>query len=161
MRDSAVLREWDNQFVWHPFTPMLAYRDEDAPIIEAADGFFLIDVEGRRYLDGISSLWCNVHGHRVPEIDRAVREQLDRVAHTTLLGLSSVPSIELARELVARAPARIDQSLLLRQRRDGRRSRPQDRLPVPHTERGSAPSLRGATGSCASGTRTTGTRWGR
>jgi adenosylmethionine-8-amino-7-oxononanoate aminotransferase len=103
-RESALLREWDNQFVWHPFTPMLAYRDEGAPIIEAADGFFLIDVEGRKYLDGISSLWCNVHGHRVPEIDRAIREQLDRVAHTTLLGLSSVPSIELASELVARAP---------------------------------------------------------
>jgi len=101
---SATLREWDNQFVWHPFSPMLAYRDEGAPIIESADDFFLIDVEGRRYLDGISSLWCNVHGHRVPEIDRAIREQLDRVSHTTLLGLSSVPSIELARALVARAP---------------------------------------------------------
>jgi adenosylmethionine---8-amino-7-oxononanoate aminotransferase len=103
-REASVLREWDNQFVWHPFTPMLAYRDEGAPIIELADGFFLIDVEGRRYLDGISSLWCNVHGHRVPEIDRAIRKQLDRVSHTTLLGLSSVPSIELARALVARAP---------------------------------------------------------
>ncbi|HXY35672.1 MAG TPA: adenosylmethionine--8-amino-7-oxononanoate transaminase [Planctomycetaceae bacterium] len=103
-REAALLREWDNQFVWHPFTPMLAYRDEGAPIIEAADGFFLIDIEGRRYLDGISSLWCNVHGHRVPQIDRAIREQLDRVSHTTLLGLSSVPSIELASELVARAP---------------------------------------------------------
>jgi adenosylmethionine-8-amino-7-oxononanoate aminotransferase len=103
-RESALLRDWDNQFVWHPFTPMLAYRDEGAPIIEAADGFFLIDIEGQRYLDGISSLWCNVHGHRVPAIDRAIREQLDRVAHTTLLGLSSVPSIELACELVARAP---------------------------------------------------------
>lgn len=103
-REAVLLRDWDNQFVWHPFTPMLAYRDEGAPIIEAADGFFLIDVEGRKYLDGISSLWCNVHGHRVPEIDRAIREQLDRVAHTTLLGLSSVPSIELASELVARAP---------------------------------------------------------
>ncbi len=103
-REASVLRDCDNQFVWHPFTPMLAYRDEGAPIIESADGFFLIDVEGHRYLDGISSLWCNVHGHRVPEIDRAVREQLDRVSHTTLLGLSSVPSIELARALVARAP---------------------------------------------------------
>ena len=74
------------------------------PIIEAADGFYLIDTEGNRYLDGISSLWCNVHGHRVPEIDEAVRRQLDRVAHTTLLGLSSVPSIELAKELASRAP---------------------------------------------------------
>jgi adenosylmethionine-8-amino-7-oxononanoate aminotransferase len=99
-----VLREWDNQFVWHPFTPMLAYREEGAPIIESAEGFCLIDVEGRRYLDGISSLWCNVHGHRVPEIDQAIRDQLGRVAHTTLLGLSSIPSIELARELVARVP---------------------------------------------------------
>ncbi|HET6327580.1 MAG TPA: adenosylmethionine--8-amino-7-oxononanoate transaminase [Planctomycetaceae bacterium] len=104
---SAMLREWDNQFVWHPFTPMLAYRDEGAPIIEGADGFFLIDVEGQRYLDGISSLWCNVHGHRVPEIDRAIREQLDRISHTTLLGLSSVSSIQLAHELVARTPRRL------------------------------------------------------
>jgi adenosylmethionine---8-amino-7-oxononanoate aminotransferase len=101
---SATLREWDDDFVWHPFTPMLAYRGEQAPIIASADGFDLIDVDGNRYLDGISSLWCNIHGHRVPEIDLAIREQLDRVAHTTLLGLSSVPSIELARELVSRVP---------------------------------------------------------
>ncbi len=98
------LRAGDNQFVWHPFTPMQAYRREEAPIIDRAEGFELIDVEGRRYLDGISSLWCNVHGHRVPEIDAAIRAQLDRVAHSTLLGLSSVPSIELARELVRRTP---------------------------------------------------------
>ncbi|MEZ6068306.1 MAG: adenosylmethionine--8-amino-7-oxononanoate transaminase [Planctomycetaceae bacterium] len=70
-----------------------------------AAGFELIDVTGRRYLDGISSLWCNVHGHRVREIDAAIREQLDRVAHTTLLGLSSVPSIQLAEQLVRRTPA--------------------------------------------------------
>jgi adenosylmethionine-8-amino-7-oxononanoate aminotransferase len=101
---SAALKDWDDEFVWHPFTPMLAYRGENAPIVAAADGFFLIDVDGNRYLDGISSLWCNIHGHRVPEIDQAIREQLDRVAHTTLLGLSSAPSIELARELVSRTP---------------------------------------------------------
>ncbi len=101
---SETLREWDDTFVWHPFTPMLAYRGEQAPIIEAADGFYLVDTEGNRYLDGISSLWCNVHGHRVSEIDEAVRRQLDRVAHSTLLGLSSVPSIELAKELASRAP---------------------------------------------------------
>jgi adenosylmethionine-8-amino-7-oxononanoate aminotransferase len=83
---------------------MQAYRLEGAPIIDRAAGFELIDVEGRRYLDGISSLWCNVHGHRVPEIDAAIRAQLDRVAHSTLLGLASVPSIELARELVRRTP---------------------------------------------------------
>ena len=83
---------------------MLAYRDEDAPIIESGDGFYLIDVDGNRYLDGISSLWCNVHGHQVPEIDQAIRNQLNKVAHTTLLGLSSRPSIELAKALVDVTP---------------------------------------------------------
>lgn len=100
----SSLRQWDLDHVWHPFTAMSAYREEDAPIIERGEGFELIDVAGQRYLDGISSLWCNVHGHRVPEIDAAIREQLDRVSHTTLLGLSSVPSIELARRLVDLAP---------------------------------------------------------
>lgn len=99
------LRQLDNDHVWHPFTAMSAYRDEDAPIIVDAEGFFLIDSTGRRYLDGHSSLWCNIHGHRVPAIDAAIRAQLDRVAHTTLLGLSNQPSIELAAELVRRAPA--------------------------------------------------------
>jgi len=98
------IRYWDNAHVWHPFTPMQAHVSEHVPIIESADRFHLIDVEGNRYLDGISSLWCNVHGHRVPDIDAAVREQLDRVAHTTLLGLSSPPSIELARKLVEKTP---------------------------------------------------------
>jgi adenosylmethionine-8-amino-7-oxononanoate aminotransferase len=99
------LRSADNVHVWHPFAPMQAYREETAPIIAAAEGFELIDVDGRRYLDGISSLWCNVHGHRVPEIDAAIRAQLDRVAHTTLLGLSSVPSIELAARLINILPS--------------------------------------------------------
>lgn len=103
-KSTSPLRHWDNQHVWHPFAPMAAYRVEQAPIIERAEGFHLFDVEGRRYLDGISSLWCNVHGHRVPEIDDAIRSQLDRVGHSTLLGLSSVPSIELARRLVNITP---------------------------------------------------------
>jgi adenosylmethionine-8-amino-7-oxononanoate aminotransferase len=99
------LRSLDAAHVWHPFTAMSAFADEHAPIIAEADGFFLIDTDGNRYLDGHSSLWCNIHGHRVPEIDAAVKQQLDRVAHSTLLGLSNVPSIELAAELVQRAPA--------------------------------------------------------
>ncbi|SFH88023.1 adenosylmethionine--8-amino-7-oxononanoate transaminase [Planctomicrobium piriforme] len=99
------LRAWDNAHVWHPFTAMQAYEQEQAPIITSAEGFELIDFEGNRYLDGISSLWCNVHGHRVPEIDAAIKAQVDRVSHSTLLGLSSEPSIELARRLVERAPA--------------------------------------------------------
>lgn len=95
----------DHSAVWHPFTAMSAYAEEAAPVIAAADGFFLIDTDGKRYLDGHSSLWCNIHGHRVPEIDAAIREQLDRVAHSTLLGLGNTPSIELAEVLLARAPA--------------------------------------------------------
>ena len=98
------LRQIDNEHLWHPFTQMRGHRAENVPLIESGDGFCLIDVEGRRYLDGVSSLWCNVHGHRVPELDQAVRDQLDRIAHSTLLGLGSVPSIELAGELVKRAP---------------------------------------------------------
>ena len=61
-------------------------------------------MEGNRYLDGVSSLWTNVHGHRVPELDAALKDQTDRIAHSTLLGLGSVPSIELARRLVEVAP---------------------------------------------------------
>ncbi|MFO0945936.1 MAG: adenosylmethionine--8-amino-7-oxononanoate transaminase [Planctomycetota bacterium] len=102
------LREWDSAHVWHPFSPMQAYRAECPPIIAAADGFFLIDTEGKRYLDGVSSLWCNVHGHRVPEIDQAIRDQLDQVGHSTLLGLGNVPSIQLAEQLVRRAPRGLD-----------------------------------------------------
>ncbi len=94
----------DKQYLWHPFTQMQDWQREEIIIIERAEGVWLQDTEGRRYLDGVSSLWCNVHGHRVPEIDRAVREQLDRVAHSTFLGLSNVPAIELAERLVKIAP---------------------------------------------------------
>lgn len=95
----------DQLHVWHPFTAMPAFGEERAPVIVAAEGFHLIDAEGQRYLDGHSSLWCNIHGHRVPQIDQAIHAQLERVAHSTLLGLSNVPSIELAAELVRRAPS--------------------------------------------------------
>lgn len=105
MLNSSQLRMLDNQTVWHPFTPMSAYRTESAPIIVEANAFHLIDADGRRYLDGHSSLWCNIHGHRVPEIDAAIKSQLDRVAHSTLLGLANEPSIELAAELVRVTPA--------------------------------------------------------
>ncbi|NLX60229.1 MAG: adenosylmethionine--8-amino-7-oxononanoate transaminase [Phycisphaerae bacterium] len=96
------LRRLDAAFVWHPFTQMAEYADP--LVIVAGEGNYLIDARGRRYLDGVSSLWCNVHGHRRPEIDAAIGAQLGRVAHTTLLGLSSPPSIELARRLAALTP---------------------------------------------------------
>lgn len=97
------LQQTDQRVLWHPFTPMRLWMAEPPLVIEAGEGFELIDTEGRRYIDGVSSLWCNVHGHRVPAIDAAVREQLDRIAHTTLLGLASPPSIELAEALLRAA----------------------------------------------------------
>ena len=90
---SERLRAADRRVLWHPFTQMRGWMDEDAPVITAAEGCELIDADGRRYLDGVSSLWCALHGHRVPQIDAAVRAQLDRVAHSTLLGLAGEPSI--------------------------------------------------------------------
>jgi len=94
----------DRLFLWHPFTPMQQWLADKPLVIVEAEGFELIDAAGRRYIDGFGSLWCNLHGHRVAEIDAAVLEQLGKVAHTTLLGLASVPSIELARRLVEISP---------------------------------------------------------
>ncbi len=104
-RDYDRLRALDAAHVWHPFTPMRQWRAAEPLIIERAEGFELFDVRGRRFIDGHSSLWCNVHGHRVPEIDHAVREQLECIAHSTLLGAANTPSIEFAARLV-RACAR-------------------------------------------------------
>jgi adenosylmethionine-8-amino-7-oxononanoate aminotransferase len=95
----------DRQFLWHPFTQQRGWTEEEPLIIARAEGTDLIDTRGRRYVDGVSSLWCNVHGHRHPRIDDALREQLDRVAHSTMLGLSHPAAIELARRLVEITPA--------------------------------------------------------
>jgi adenosylmethionine-8-amino-7-oxononanoate aminotransferase len=94
----------DHRYLWHPFTQQQGWVDEDPVIIESAEGTTLVDTEGRRYIDGVSSLWCNVHGHRHPTIDRAIRQQLQKVSHSTMLGLSHRPAIELAKRLVAIAP---------------------------------------------------------
>jgi adenosylmethionine-8-amino-7-oxononanoate aminotransferase len=99
------LRQWDQAHVWHPFTQHAGWNRSDPLIIIGAQGDELIDAAGRRYIDGVASLWCNVHGHRHPTIDRALEDQLHRVAHTTLLGQASPPSIALARRLVELAPA--------------------------------------------------------
>lgn len=98
------LEQWDRDHVWHPFTPMQVYAAEPPLIIQRAHGCFLVDLDGREYIDGVSSMWCNVHGHQVPDLDGALREQLEQVAHSTLLGMANVPSIELARRLVEVAP---------------------------------------------------------
>ena len=102
--DTQALRAADRAHVWHPFTQMRGWQAEDAPIIERGEGSLLFDTDGNAYIDGVSSLWCNVLGHRRPEIDAAIRAQLDRVAHTTMLGLSHPSAIELAQRLTEVAP---------------------------------------------------------
>ncbi|MEA2418150.1 MAG: adenosylmethionine---8-amino-7-oxononanoate aminotransferase [Thermoleophilaceae bacterium] len=97
----------DRAHLWHPFTQQQGWVEEEPLIVDRAEGTDLIDVDGNRYIDGVSSLWCNVHGHGHPRIDAAVREQLDRVAHTTMLGLSHRPGVELAKRLVDLTPPRL------------------------------------------------------
>lgn len=101
------LTELDKRYLWHPFTQMADWLESELLIIDSADGFFLIDTNGNRYIDGVSSLWCNVHGHRVKKIDDAIKTQLDKVAHSTLLGLGQTKSIELAEKLVQITPANL------------------------------------------------------
>jgi adenosylmethionine-8-amino-7-oxononanoate aminotransferase len=103
--DLEILRAWDKAHLWHPFTPLADWQASEPLVIECGEGIYLIDAEGNRYIDGVSSLWCNVHGHRHPALDAAVKAQLDRVAHSTLLGLAHESAIELAKRLVERAPA--------------------------------------------------------
>jgi adenosylmethionine-8-amino-7-oxononanoate aminotransferase len=105
MRTTAELAAADRRHLWHPFTQQQDWESEEPPIvIDHAEGTTLYDTYGNAYIDGVSSLWCNVHGHRERTIDDAVKAQLDRVAHSTMLGLSHAPAIELAERLLAIAP---------------------------------------------------------
>lgn len=96
------LLRWDREIVWHAFTQMSEY---EPLVIERAEGCRLWDIDGREYIDAVASVWCNVHGHRHPRLDAAVREQLDKVAHVTSLGSSNPTTIKLARRLTEIAPA--------------------------------------------------------
>jgi len=100
----ARLSELDRRHVWHPFTQMQVWMREEQLFIERGEGNYLIDVNGQRYLDGVSSLWCNVHGHRKAELDAALIAQIGKIAHSTMLGLANAPATELAQELVAITP---------------------------------------------------------
>jgi len=102
---AATLIAWDKAHLWHPFTAQADWAAGEPLIIDRAEGVYLYDIAGNRYLDGVGSLWCNVHGHRHPTLDEALRAQLDRMAHSTLLGVTHPSAIELARELAMRAPA--------------------------------------------------------
>lgn len=94
----------DLNYVWHPFTQMGVYRESDPIIIEKGRGSYLYDTNGNKYLDGYASLWVNVHGHNNKQLNHAIQRQLKKIAHSTLLGSSNIPSIELAERLVDITP---------------------------------------------------------
>ncbi|MDH5527398.1 MAG: adenosylmethionine--8-amino-7-oxononanoate transaminase [Nitrospirota bacterium] len=103
MTDSLGTR--DRRHLWHPFTQMADWERDEPLVIVSGKGCLLVDEDGREYLDGSSSIWVNLHGHRKPAVDRAIKRQLDRVAHTTFLGATNPPAVELAERLVELAPA--------------------------------------------------------
>ena len=101
---TADLVARDLRSIWHPFTQHAVWPVDDPIVVDRAEGMYFWDTDGNRYLDGVSSLWVTVHGHRTPEIDAAVRAQLERLDHTTFLGLTHEPGIVLAEKLLATAP---------------------------------------------------------
>ena len=101
---TSALVERDLHSLWHPFTQHSVWPTDDPIVVDRAEGMYLYDTEGNRYLDGVSSLWLTVHGHGVPEIDAAIRDQLGRLDHATFLGMTHEPAIELAERLIATAP---------------------------------------------------------
>jgi adenosylmethionine-8-amino-7-oxononanoate aminotransferase len=102
------LRQWDKRHVWHPFTQMQDWERDEQIIIVKGEGCWLIDTDGTRYLDGVASMWTNVHGHCRRELNDALKEQVDRLEHSTLLGLGSEQSIILAARLAEITPPGLD-----------------------------------------------------
>jgi len=100
VEDNEHLEKLDKKYIWHPFTQMKEWVEEKPIIITEGRDCFIKDVYGKWYLDGVSSLWVNIFGHKKKEIDDAIKAQLDKIAHSTLLGLSNVPAIRLAEKLI-------------------------------------------------------------
>lgn len=98
------VEQQDKQYVWHPFTQMQGWLENQQTVICEAKGIKLTDTEGRSYYDGVSSLWVNIQVTKRREIDEAIIAQLGKVAHSTALGLANIPAAELVEQLVARAP---------------------------------------------------------
>jgi len=101
---SELLKQQDKEYIWHPFTQMKDWEHDEPLIIDSGSGIYLKDIDGNVYIDGVSSLWVNIHGHRHPLIDQAVKKQIDQMAHSTLLGLSNTPAVQLAERLVTITP---------------------------------------------------------
>lgn len=102
------MADLDKKYIWHPFTQMKDWIKNDQLVIERGNGVYLYDTKGKKYIDGISSLWVTVHGHNNKKLNRAIKKQLDNVAHSTLLGLGNLPSIKLAKKLVEISPKGLD-----------------------------------------------------
>ncbi len=102
------LKEWDQQYTWHPFTQMRDYMQSEPLIISQGEGAYLYDIEGNKYFDGNSSLWLNTFGHQNKQITDAIKIQLDQIAHSTMLGLANVPATNLAKKLVEITPGGLD-----------------------------------------------------
>jgi adenosylmethionine-8-amino-7-oxononanoate aminotransferase len=102
------LRAWDRRHVWHPFTQMQDWERDEPIVIARGEGSWLIDTDGTRYLDGVASMWTNVHGHCRSELNEALKAQVDRLEHSTLLGLAGEQSIILARRLAELTPVGLD-----------------------------------------------------
>jgi adenosylmethionine-8-amino-7-oxononanoate aminotransferase len=100
----AALGRWDKRYVWHPFTQQAEWAGREPIVIRSGRGVWLQDVKGKRLLDGNSSLWVNVWGHRRAELDRALKRQIDKISHSTFLGLTHEPAIRLAKKLIEMAP---------------------------------------------------------
>ncbi len=101
------LIENDLNYLWHPFTQMKEWSQNDPLFIIKGEGNFLIDIEGNRYIDGVSSLWANIHGHGRSEINRAIKKQLEQISHSTLLGLTHPNAAILAKRLSQIAPGEL------------------------------------------------------
>lgn len=99
------LLDKNREYLWNPFTQMKEYLQEEPTIIESGQGVHLRDVQGNVYYDGYASLWVNPLGHNHPKLNQAIKEQLDQIAHSTLLGSANIPSILLAEKLVQLTPS--------------------------------------------------------
>ncbi|MCX5799115.1 MAG: adenosylmethionine--8-amino-7-oxononanoate transaminase [Proteobacteria bacterium] len=104
MHNKDLLKKWDKRYIWHPFTQMKDYMGMEPLVIEKGEGCYLIDMDGNRYIDGVSSLWVLVHGHGKKELIDAIEKQSQMLCHSTLLGLANVPSVLLAKKLIDITP---------------------------------------------------------
>ena len=104
MTSKSKIKSYDLDYIWHPFTQMKEYKEDEPIVIEDSDGVYLIDSDGNRYIDGVSSLWVNIHGHKVKKIDEAIKKQIDKIAHSTLLGVTNPSAAILAKKLIDIVP---------------------------------------------------------